>query len=52
MIPDFEIRKCVEYEVKSKIGKIFKNHNFLEEYSVRVFKIDLIFTNTMKQNTS
>ena len=43
MIPDFEIPKCVEYEVKSKIGKIFKNHNFLEEYSVRVFKIDPYF---------
>ena len=24
MIPDFEIPKCPEFEVKSKIGKIFK----------------------------
>ena len=35
MIPDFE--------VKSKIGKIFKKHNPLEEYSVRIYKIDPYF---------
>ena len=27
MIPDSEIPKCPEFEVKSKIGQIFKNHN-------------------------
>ena len=27
MLPDSEIPKCQEFEVKSKIGKIFKNHN-------------------------
>ena len=43
MIPDFEIPKCPEFEVKSKIGKIFKNHNLLEEYSVRIYKIDPYF---------
>ena len=43
MIPDFEIPKCPEFEIKSKIGKIFKNHNFLEEYSVRIYKIDPYF---------
>ena len=43
MIPDSEIPKCPEFEVKSKIGKIFKNHNFLEEYSVKVYKIDPYF---------
>ena len=32
MIPDSEIPKCPEFEVKSKIGKIFKNHNPFEEY--------------------
>ena len=37
MIPDCEIPKCPEFEVKSKIKKIFKNHNPLEEYSVRDF---------------
>ena len=43
MIPDSEIPKCPEFEVKSKIGKIFKNHNLLEEYSVRIYKIDPYF---------
>ena len=35
MISDFEIPKCPEFEVKSKIEKFFKNHNPLEEYSIR-----------------
>ena len=43
MIPDSEIPKCPISEVKSKIGKIFKNHNLLEEYSVRIYKIDADF---------
>ena len=37
MIPDSEIPKCPEFEVKPKIGKIFKKHNPLEEYSVRIY---------------
>ena len=40
MIPDFEIPKCSEFEVRSKIGKIFKKHNPLEEYPVKIFEID------------
>ena len=40
MISDFEIPKCPEFEVKSKIGKIFKKHNPLEEYSVKIYEID------------
>ena len=44
VIPDSEIPKCLEFEVKSKIGKIFKNHNLLEEYSVRIYKIDPYFS--------
>ena len=40
MIPNFEIPKCPEFEVKSKIGKTFKNHNFIDEYSIRIYKID------------
>ena len=40
MIPDSGIHKCPEFEVKSKIGKIFKNHNLLEEYSVKIYEID------------
>ena len=43
MIPDFEIPMCPEFEVKSKVGKIFKKHNPIEEYSVRIYKIDLYF---------
>ena len=43
MIPDFEIPKCPEFEVKTKIRKILKNHNFFEEYSVRIYKIDPYF---------
>ena len=38
MIPNSEIPKCPEF--KSKIGKIFKKHNLLEEYFVRVYEID------------
>ena len=43
MIPDSEIPKCSEFEVKSKIGKIFKKHNPLEEYSVKIYEIDPYF---------
>ena len=50
MIPDSEISKCPEFEVKSKIGKIFKNHNFLEEYSVGIFEIDPYFYEHYEKN--
>ena len=43
MIPDSEIPKCLEFEAKLKIGKIFKKHNPLEEYSVRIYEIDPYF---------
>ena len=43
MIPYSEIPKCPEFEVKSKIGKIFKKHNPIEEYSVRIYEIDPYF---------
>ena len=43
MIPDSEIPKCPEFEVKSKIGKIFKNQNLLEEYSVKIYEADPYF---------
>ena len=53
MIPDSEIPKYPEFEVKSKIRKIFKNHNFFEEYSVRTYKIDPYFyEHYEKKNTS
>ena len=43
MIPDSEIPKCPEFEVKSKIEKIFKKDNPLEEYSVKIYEIDPYF---------
>ena len=43
MIPDSEIPKCSEFEVKSKIGKIFQKHNPLEKYSVKIYEIDPYF---------
>ena len=52
MIPDSEIPKCPEFEVKSKIGKIFKNQNPLEEYSVRIYEIDLYCYEHYEKNTS
>ena len=38
MIPDSEIAKCPEFEVKSEIGTIFKKHDFIEEYSVKIYE--------------
>ena len=49
MIPDFEIPKCPEFKVRSKIKKILKNRNFLEEYSVKFMKLIFIFINIMKK---
>ena len=43
MIPNSEISKCPEFEVKPKIGKIFKKHNPLEETSVKIYEIDSYF---------
>ena len=43
MIPDSEIPKCSEFEVKLKIRTILKNHKFIEGYSVRIYKIDSYF---------
>ena len=34
----------IERKVKSKIGRIFVNKDILEEYSVKVYKIDLYFS--------
>ena len=52
MIPDSEIPKCPKFEVKSKIGKIFKKHNPLEEYSVKIYEIDPYFYEHYEKNTS
>ena len=43
MIPDCEIAEFREYEVKSKIENIFVNRKILEEYSVKIYKIDPYF---------
>ena len=40
MIPDSEIPNCPEFKVKSKMGKIFKKHILIEEYSVKIYEID------------
>ena len=43
MIPDSQMPKFPEFEVKSKIGKIFKNQNLLEEYFVKIYEIEPYF---------
>ena len=43
MIRDSEIPKCPKLEAKSKIGKIFKTHNPLKEYSVKIYETDSYF---------
>ena len=43
MISDSGIPKCPEFEVKSKIGKLFMNEKIFEEYSVRIYEIDPYF---------
>ena len=43
MIPESEIPEGPEHEVKSKIGNIFVKEKILEEYSVKIYKIDPYF---------
>ena len=43
MIPDSEIPKCPEVEVKSKIEKLFMNEKILKEHSFRIYEIDPYF---------
>ena len=43
LIPDHEISKCPELEVKSKIGTIFVNETILEEYYVKIYEVDPYF---------
>ena len=43
MIPESEISECPEYEVRSKIGRIFVNKKIPEQYSAKVYKIDPYF---------
>ena len=48
MIPDFEIPKCPEFDIKLKIRKILKNHK-LKNILLRFIKLILIFISTMKK---
>ena len=53
MIPESEISECPEHEVKSKIGNIFVNEKIFEEYSVKIYEIDIFFyEHYRKKNTS
>ena len=49
MSPDSEIPECPEFEVKSKIGKLFMYEKILEENSFRVYKIDPFFYEHYKE---
>ena len=49
MIPESEIPVCPEQEVKSKMGNIFVNEKILEEYSVKIDKIDPHFCEHYKE---
>ena len=42
MIPDSEVPKCPEFEVKSKIGKLFMNKKILKVHSVNIYKISFL----------
>ena len=43
MIPDFEISKCPEHEVKSKMETIFVNEKYLKNILLRFITLILIF---------
>ena len=43
MIPDFEISKCPEHEVKSKMETIFVNEKYLKNILLRFITWILIF---------
>ena len=49
MIPESEIPESPEHEVKSKIGNIFVNEKILEEYSVKIYRIDPYFHQHYKE---
>ena len=49
MIPDSEIPKCPEFEVKSKIGKLFMNEKSLKNILLGFMKLILIFMSITKK---
>ena len=48
-IPDHKISVSIEHKVKSKIGTIFVNEDILEEYSVKIYEIDIYFSESYKK---
>ena len=48
-ILEHEISESIENKIKSKIGKIFVNEEILEEYSVKIYKIDPYFSEHYKK---
>ena len=48
-IPDHQIYVSIEHKVKSKIGAIFVNEDILEKYSVKIYEIDLYFSENYKK---
>ena len=49
MIPESGIPESPEHEVKSRIGNIFVNEKILEEYSVKIYRIDPYFHQHYKE---
>ena len=49
MIPEYKISVCPEHEIKLKIESIFTNEKILEEYSVKIYKIDSYFYEYYKE---
>ena len=49
MIPDYKISVSIEHKVKSKIGTIFVNEEILEEHFVKIYEIDLYFSENYKK---
>ena len=48
-MPDHQIFESIEHKVKSKLGTIFVNEDILEEYSVKIYKIDPYFSEHYKK---
>ena len=48
-MPDHQIFESIEHKVKAKLGTIFVNEDILEEYSVKIYKIDPYFSEHYKK---
>ena len=46
---DHEIYESIEHRLKLKIRNIFVNEEIIEEYSVKIYEIDLYFSNNYKK---